>query len=92
MQARVTLNGKDAEINGNHQYQTHYGRLFRRFVLLTVVCSLVPLLLVGWGINIHYTRFAKSRMRDSLQTRLEDHRKIVELFLQERTYKKITIE
>ena len=85
MQQRVTLNGEDAEKNGNHQHKTHYGRLFRRFVLLTVVCSLVPLLLVGWGINIHYTRFAKSRMMDSLQTQLEDHRKIVELFLQERT-------
>ena len=85
MQQRVTLNGEDAEKNGNHQHKTHYGRLFRRFVLLTVVCSLVPLLLVGWGINIHYTRFAKSRMMDSLQTQLEDHRKIVELFVQERT-------
>jgi len=85
MQQRVTLNGKDAEKNGNHQHQTHYGRLFRRFVLLTVVCSLIPLLLVGWGINIHYTRFARSRMMDSFQTQLEDHRKTVELYLQERT-------
>jgi two-component system NtrC family sensor kinase len=85
MQERVTLNGEDAEKNGDHQYKTHYARLFRRFVLLTVVCSLVPLLLVGWGINIHYTRFAKSRLIDSLQTQLADHRKIVELFLLERT-------
>jgi two-component system NtrC family sensor kinase len=85
MQERVTLNGEDPEKNGDHQHKTQYGRLFRRFVLLTVVCSLVPLLLVGWGINIHYTRFAKSRMMDSLQTQLENHRKIVELFLQERT-------
>ena len=85
MLQHVTLNGKDTEKNGEPQHKTHYGRLFRRFVLLTVVCSLVPLLLVGWGINIHYTRFAKSRMMDSLQTRLEDHRQIVELFLQERT-------
>ena len=85
MQQRVTLNGEDAEKNGNHQHKTHYGRLFRRFVLLTVVCSLIPLLLVGWGINIHYTRFARSRMMDSFQTQLEDHRKTVELYLQERT-------
>jgi len=85
MQGRGMLNGKASEKNGNYQPKTQYGRLFRRFVLLTVVCTLVPLLLVGWGINIHYTRFAKSRMLDSLQTRLEDHRKIVELFLQERT-------
>jgi len=90
MQERATLNGDAAEKNGDHQHKTHYARLFRRFVLLTVVCSLVPLLLVGWGINIHYTRFAKSRLIDSLQTQLlqtqlADHRKIVELFLLERT-------
>lgn len=85
MKQRATLNGEDAEINGDHQHKTHYGRLFRRFILLTVVCSIVPLLLVGWGINIHYTRFAKSRLINSLQTQLADHRKIVELFLLERT-------
>jgi len=85
MQDRATLNGDTAEKNGVSQHKTHYGRLFRRFILLTVVCSLVPLLLVGWGINIHYTRFAKSRLINSLQTQLADHRKIVELFLLERT-------
>ena len=40
---------------------------------------------MGWGINVHYTRFAKSRLINSLKTQLADHRKIVELFLQERT-------
>ena len=85
MQDRATLNGDTAEKNGDSQHKTHYGRLFRRFIVLTVVCSLVPLLLVGWGINIHYTRFAKSRLINSLQTQLADHRKIVELFLLERT-------
>jgi hypothetical protein len=74
MQERATLNGDAAEKNGDHQHKTHYVRLFRRFILLTVVCSLVPLLLVGWGINIHYTRFAKSRLIDWLQTQLADHR------------------
>ena len=52
-----------------------------------MVCSLVPLLLVGWGINIHYTRFAKSRMVNSFKTQMEHHRNIVELFLKERTSK-----
>ena len=85
MQDRATLNGDAAEKNGNPQQKIQYGKLFRRFILLTVVCSLVPLLLVGWGINIHYTRFAKSRLINSLQTQLADHRKIVELFLLERT-------
>ena len=49
MQERVTLNGEYPEKNGDHRHQTQYGGLFRRFVLLTVICSLVPLLLVGWG-------------------------------------------
>jgi len=40
MQERATLNGDAAEKNGDHQHKTHYARLFRRFVLLTVVCSL----------------------------------------------------
>ena len=67
--------------------EAHYRRLFWRFVFLTVVCSLVPLLLVGWGINIHYTRFAKSRTVHSFQTQMAHHRKIVELFLKECTSK-----
>ncbi len=67
--------------------ETHYKKLFWRFVFLTVVCSLVPLLLVGWGINIHYTRFAKSRTAHSFQTQMAHHRKIVELFLKECTSK-----
>ncbi|RLB97655.1 MAG: hypothetical protein DRH90_23040 [Deltaproteobacteria bacterium] len=29
--------------------KTYYAKLFRRFVFLTMICSLVPLLLVGWG-------------------------------------------
>lgn len=61
----------------------HYSRLFRRFILLTMICSLIPLLLVGWGINIHYTGFAKSRTIDAFRTRVEHHRKIIELFLKE---------
>ena len=68
------------------QYQrTNYTRLFHKFILLTIVCSLIPLLLVGWGINIHYTRFAKSRMVDHFKTQVNHHLKIIELFLQERS-------
>ncbi len=50
-----------------------------------MVCSLIPLLLVGWGINIHYTRFSKIRMMNSLRTQVEYHRRIIELFLKERS-------
>lgn len=63
----------------------HYARLYRKFIGITLVCSLVPLLLVGWAINIHYTRFAKTRMTDSFQTEVEYHKKIIELFLRERS-------
>lgn len=62
----------------------YYSRLFRRFVLLTLTCSVIPLLLVGWAINIHYTRFSKDRMKNSFQSQVENHRKIISLFLKQR--------
>jgi two-component system NtrC family sensor kinase len=63
----------------------HYAKLYRKFIGITLVCSLVPLLLVGWAINIHYTRFAKARMTESFQTEMEYHKRIIELFLRERS-------
>jgi len=63
----------------------HYAKLYRKFIGITLVCSLVPLLLVGWAINIHYTRFAKTRMTESFQTEMEYHKRIIELFLRERS-------
>ncbi|MDA3787652.1 MAG: ATP-binding protein [Desulfobacula sp.] len=63
--------------------KTYYSRLFRRFVFLTMVCSLVPLLLAGWAINIHYSEFARERILKTLQTRVDYHKKIIELFLKE---------
>jgi len=71
---------KDEEHN-----KAYYSRLNRKFILLTLICSVVPLLLVGWGINIHYGRFANSRMIDSFRVRIENHRKIIELFLNQRS-------
>jgi two-component system NtrC family sensor kinase len=64
-----------------------YSRLFWRFVWLTILCSLVPLLLVGWGINLHYSRFARERMLNFFQRQVEDHRRIIEHFLSEHTSK-----
>ncbi|MCD4722860.1 MAG: GHKL domain-containing protein [Desulfobacula sp.] len=63
--------------------KTHYSRLFRRFTFLTMVCSLAPLLLAGWAINTHYSKFARERMEKTLQTRVDYHRKIIEFFLEE---------
>jgi two-component system NtrC family sensor kinase len=61
----------------------HYRRLFRRFVLLTILCSFLPLLLVGWGINIHYTRFARQRLMDDFRGEIDYHRRLIELFLED---------
>ena len=69
------------------QRKATYARLFRRFVWLTILCSLVPLLLVGWGINLHYTRFARERMLNFFETQVEYHRKIIEMFLNEHSSK-----
>jgi len=69
------------------QRKATYSRLFWRFVWLTILCSLVPLLLVGWGINLHYSRFARERMLNFFQAQVEDHRKIIERFLGEHTSK-----
>jgi two-component system NtrC family sensor kinase len=78
-------NGVKSEASEEELRKRHYAKLYRRFIGTTLVCSLVPLLLVGWAINIHYTRFAKTRMTESFQNEVEYHKKIIELFLRERT-------
>jgi two-component system NtrC family sensor kinase len=67
--------------------KAYYSRLYRKFILLTMTCSIIPLLLVGWGINIHYTGFAKDRMINVFRTQVDYHQKIIELFLKERRSK-----
>ena len=67
--------------------QNSYRYLFRKFTLLTVICSIVPLLLVGWGLNIHYTYFAKSRIINAFKDRVANHRRFIEQFLQEQSSK-----
>ena len=42
---------------------------------------------MGWGINIHYTHFAKSQILNSIQSRVEHHAKIIKLFLEEQSSK-----
>jgi two-component system NtrC family sensor kinase len=67
------------------QKETRYRRLYQKFVFLTLISSLVPLLLVGWGIYIYYSNFSNARVSEYFQSQVEDHRKIIELFLKERT-------
>jgi two-component system, NtrC family, sensor kinase len=71
--------------NGLEQKETRYRRLYRKFVFLTLISSLVPLLLVGWGIYIYYSNFSSARVKEYFQSQVEDHRKIIELFFKERT-------
>lgn len=69
--------------NPEGKNKAYYSRLFRRFIFLTLICSLIPLLFAGWAINTHYSEFAKERILKTLQTRVDYHRKIIELFLTE---------
>ncbi len=61
-----------------------YPKLLRRFILVSVTCSVVPLLLVGWVTYLYYSQFSRSRMVDYFQRQVEYNRKIVESFLEER--------
>jgi two-component system NtrC family sensor kinase len=65
----------------------HYRRLFRRFVFLTLFSSILPLLLIGWVINYYYTDFVLHRTQAAFKTQLEQHRKLVDQFLQEQIAK-----
>jgi two-component system NtrC family sensor kinase len=81
----VSSGGPTTEVNGRRKEQ--YKRFFRRFVALTLVSSLVPLLLVGWGINIHYTRFARQRLTEKFNKEVDHHHRMIELFLKEHSSK-----
>jgi two-component system NtrC family sensor kinase len=62
-----------------------YSRLYRNFISLIFVTSLIPHLLIGWGIYYYFSDFSKTRLKNTFQGQVEDHRKIIELFLKERT-------
>ena len=82
--ARVRPNsGASEEAKRSVQYR----KLFRKFVLLTLVCSILPLLLIGWVFYSHYSSFAEHRVEASLKIQLEQHRELVDLFLQEQASK-----
>ena len=61
-----------------------YAKLLRRFIFVSVTCSVLPLLLVGWVSYLYYSRFSLSRMADYFQKTVEYNQKIVESFLHER--------
>ena len=84
MEQTIQGNAFESVKTGQAERNRDYAALYRKFIGITLVCSLIPLLLVGWAINLHYTRFAKTRMTDSFQTEVEYHKRIIELFLRER--------
>jgi len=63
----------------------YYSRLTARFVLITLTCSIVPLLVGGWGMYAHYSRFARERTTRLFETRVMHHRRVIELYLAERS-------
>ncbi|MGD9157895.1 MAG: ATP-binding protein [Desulfobacteraceae bacterium] len=64
-----------------------YSYLLRKFTFLTIICSLVPLLLAGWGLTIYYTHFARSRITQSFRDQVENHKRFIEQFLLEQSSK-----
>ncbi len=62
-----------------------YSTIYRKLVFLTLICSLMPLFLVGWGIYAYYSGFSNIRIMDYFKNQVEHHRDIIELFLRERT-------
>jgi len=85
MLKKTAINDINLEEQPDDQRRLYYRKIFRKFVLLTILCSLIPLLLVGWAINIHYSDFANTRVMKSFQTRIEHHRQVIELFLRQRS-------
>jgi two-component system NtrC family sensor kinase len=61
-----------------------YAWLKRRLLVLVLSCAVLPLLLLGWGLHLHYTRTARERLMTSLEAQLDRHRKVIELFLADR--------
>jgi two-component system, NtrC family, sensor kinase len=70
---------KDSNLN-----KESYSGLYFNFISLIIVISLIPHLLVGWGIYYNSSNFAINRLKNYFQEQVEDHRKIIELFLKER--------
>ena len=66
------------------QEKESYSRLYLNFIFLIFVASLIPHLLIGWGIYDYSSTFSNKRLFNYLQGQVEDHRKIIEMFLKER--------
>lgn len=73
--------------NGTNKREAVYNKLFYRFIIYTMICSVIPLLIVGWSINVHYTNFAGNKMIESFENQINNHKNNIQLFLEERKSK-----
>lgn len=80
-----TKGANGASVKAPDFHARSYPQLMRRFILVSVTCSVLPLLLVGWVSYLYYSQFSVSRMVGYFQRTVEYNRKIVESFLEERT-------
>ena len=83
MEENNLVNGSE-ETNGNKSAEAYYSRFFRKSMLVVIVSSVVPLLFLGWGVNIYYSMFARARMTENFEERIAQHKKTIELFLNSR--------
>lgn len=83
--SREVSTAADPDLPTEELHKKSYSSLYRRFILLTLICSVLPLLVVGWVIYSNYSSFAYSRMEEFFYRRVEYNRKLIELFLKERT-------
>ncbi len=77
--------GKDSHFQATDSQSRSYTKLLRKFIIVSVTCSVVPLMVVGWMSYLYYFQFSVSRRVDNYQREVDYNRKIVQSFLQERT-------
>jgi two-component system NtrC family sensor kinase len=80
-----TGSGKRIEPLGPDSKSRSYPKLMRRLVLVAVICSVLPVLLIGWACYLYYSQFYVSRMVGYFQRTVEYNRKIVDSFLGQRS-------
>ena len=79
-----TESGKRIELRVPDLHSPSYPKLMRRLVLGAVICSVLPLLFVGWVCYLYYSQFSMSRMVAYFQRTVEYNRKIVDSFFEQR--------
>ena len=83
----MELHGQAGDRGNRIGRNRYYAGLFRRLLLLSLFCSLVPLLSAGWVISSRYSRLADEKVVTSLENEAEQHKQLLELFLRERVFK-----